>query len=81
MLVAVRVRATPDLGLGFGVLGTTLISVRDAAGDPTKWEYQTKDITTCDPAAAQSCQQWDTAVAPAGGGSKHVYFLGGMDGG
>ena len=78
-LLAVRVAGTPGVGLGFRVLGTTAIVVRDSSIEPSKWAYDTKDITTCYDAA--SCETWATAISIAPTSKdcvRCVYILGGL---
>lgn len=47
VLLAQRIVATPGKGLGFGVLGTTLIAVDNAADSPTAWRFRSANLTRC----------------------------------
>ena len=53
VLLAQRVVATPGHGLGFGVLGTTLIAVDNADDPPTAWRFRSANLTRC--ASASVC--------------------------
>ena len=73
VLLAQRILATPGRGLGFAVLGTTLIAVDNAAsGDPTLWNYRSTNLTSCQVSAVAGsppppCETWAAGIfaAPA----------------
>ena len=63
VLLAQRIRATPGRGLGFRVLGTTLLVVENADDPPTAWRHRSANLTTCDTDA--TCETWSSGIFSA----------------
>jgi hypothetical protein len=78
LLLAQRIKATPGEGLGFFVLGTTVIAV-DSSVEPTDWwsRHQKADLTTCTDDA--HCETWASGVFAAPDcGPGCVYLVGSL---
>lgn len=74
LLLAERVQGTPGQGLGFKVLGTSVIVVDNAADNPVQWSHRSVSLTTC---GSASCETWSAGIVPAHGcGVDCVYLVG-----
>ena len=74
LLLAERVQGTPGQGLGFKVLGTSVIVVDNAADNPVQWSHRSVSLNTCGTA---SCETWSAGIVPAHGcGVDCVYLVG-----
>lgn len=78
LLLAQRVRGTPGQGLGFTVMGTSVIAVDNAEdAEPSQWRHRAADLTTC--SNASTCEMWAAGIFAAPScGPGCVYLVGGV---